>query len=118
VAEKELPKSNWSSYFEEFAKRTHFRQPERARVDCIGYDNRADILEISLGNFKYLICQPKSIFVDEAVGILTRFKIIDADNLWHIVQLHNPQRLRTPPAFPNKIDKAEAEFWSASVPSH
>jgi hypothetical protein len=118
VAEKELPKSNWSSYFEEFAKRMLFQQPERARVEGVAYDNRAEILEISVGNFKHLIRQPKSIFVDEAVGMLTRFKIIDADNLWHIVQLHKPQRLRNSPAFPNKIDEAEAEFCPASVPPH
>ena len=91
----ELPKSNWSAYFEEFAKRTHFQQPERPLVVGVVYNHRADLLEISIGNLKHLICQPMSIFVDEAVGMLMRFKIIDADNLRHIVQLHKPQRLKS-----------------------
>jgi hypothetical protein len=90
VAEKELRKSNWKAYFEAFAKRTHFPQLQQVLVVDITYDPRADVLAISLGNRRHLIRQPKSIFVEDAVGTLMRFKIIDADNLRHIVQLQKP----------------------------
>jgi AraC family transcriptional regulator len=118
VAERELLKSDWIAYFEEFTKRKHFRQAEQAWIESLSYDHRTDIFELSLENRQYLIHRPKSIFVDEACGTLTRFKIVDDDNFRHIIQLYKPQGLRLSPAVLHKLDEAKAESCSDATPAH
>jgi AraC family transcriptional regulator len=110
VAERELSKSDWATYFAEFATHKHFQPPEQTRIDSLSYDQRTGILELSLGDRQYLIHQPKSIFVDDTAGMLKRFKIIDVENYRHIVQLHKPHRLRISPAILNEISEVGAEF--------
>ncbi len=102
MATRELPKSEWQSYFDNVSKQLKAAQAELevASMDLgdqietewvsfygITYDPKDDLVEFVLEGLDHLIRNPKQIFVDEGSEGLSSVEIVDSDNFKHIAIL-------------------------------
>src|SRR6267154_6629704 len=62
----------------------------------ITYDPKDDVLEVALDGLDHLIPKPRQIFVDEGLGGLASFEVVDHAGVRHIVQLREPLMLPPP----------------------
>jgi hypothetical protein len=75
-------------------------QLEARRLPLVGmsYDSGSDVLQLLVGDSRYLIRTPRELYVDEdPLGLIT-FQIIDAEGARQIVTLREPLRLPAPRA--------------------
>ncbi len=111
MAVRKLEKSEWHPYFDRIArgllgKRAEIEvaslelgdQVEAEWIPLLGvtYDQKDDLLEISLDGLDHLIPKPRQIFVDEDAGGLTSFEVVDNAGARHIVTLREPLMLPAP----------------------
>jgi len=131
MAVKKLEKAHWGVYFDQFSKHLpveladirveslqlgNLVEAEWLRIYGVTYDHKDDILVISLEGLEHIIHRPKTVFIDEAGGLVTSVEAIDAEDVHHLVQLRKPLALQTEaPAF-DEVDEAGEESFPASDP--
>ena len=111
MAVRTLEKSEWHSYLDRVSravlgKRAEIEvaslelgdQIEAEWVPILGitYDQKDDVLDIVLLGLDHLIPKPRQIFVDEGLGGLASFGVVDHAGVRHIVQLREPLMLPPP----------------------
>jgi hypothetical protein len=111
MAVRTLEKQEWHGYFDRISrgllgKRAEIEvaslelgdQIEAEWVPLLGitYDQKDDVLEIALDGLDHLIPKPRRIFVDEGLGGLASFEVVDHAGVRHIVQLREPLMLPPP----------------------
>ncbi len=102
MATRELPKSEWQSYFDnvsrqlkaaraelEVASMNLGDQIETEWVSIYGmtYDPKDDLVEFVLEGLDHLIRRPKQIFIDEGAEWLVSVEIVDSDDVQYIAKL-------------------------------
>jgi len=102
MATRELPKSEWQSYFDNVSKQLKAAKAELEVASMnlgdqietewipffgITYDPKDDLVEFVLEGLDHLIRSPKQIFVDEGADGLTSVEIVDSDDVKHIAVL-------------------------------
>ena len=111
MAVRTLENQEWHGYFDLISrgllgKRAEIEvaslelgdQIEAEWVPLLGitYDQKDDVLEIALDGLDHLIPKPRQIFVDEGLGGLASFEVVDHAGARHIVQLREPLMLPPP----------------------
>lgn len=112
VSIRKLEKPEWSGYFSFLSKGALLGK--RAAVEIaslnigaqveadwvllfgVAYDEKDDVLEITLDGLDHLIRQPLEIHVDEGESILSSFAVLDYGGHRHIVRLRDPLMLPPP----------------------
>ena len=62
----------------------------------IVYDPRSDIVEVALEGLDHMIHHPKEIFIDQTGLELRNIKVVDAQDMQHIIRLRDPLVLPAP----------------------
>lgn len=109
---RRLEKSAWNGYFNlvsktvligkraevEVASLSFGAQIEAEWVLLLGvvYDEKDDILEITLDGLDHLIHRPLEVHVDERASIVAGFAVLDHAGCRHIVRLREPLMLPAP----------------------
>ena len=111
MAIRVLSKPQWHGYFDRMStaligKRAEIEiasldlgdQIEAEWLPLLGitYDPKSDIVEIAMEGLDHLIPKPRQIFVDEGLGGLASFGVVDHAGVRHIVQLREPLMLPPP----------------------
>ncbi len=107
MAIKKIDRSQWRAYFDTFSrpiargKQYEYAeirvlspefgaQPETSWLPLIGiaYDDRADVLEITVEHMDHRIAHPRDIFVDETPdGVLCSLEVVQEDETRAIIEL-------------------------------
>jgi len=111
MAVRTLEKQEWHNYFDRISrgllgKRAEIEvaslelgdQIEAESVLLLGitYDEKDEVLDIALDGLDHLVPKPRQIFIDEGLGGLASFAVVDHAGVRHIVQLREPLMLPPP----------------------